>query len=345
MVELTTTEPSTRAKASFRTPEMPSASGYGVSLFLSNPPPGSPNLIRNIAAKIETLRTAKAEAVVKMSDTTLQLVREGNGPKGDPLPIARVAAIMAAKRTSDLIPYCHPLLIDAVEVDFEFRNGAIAATVSVTAVAKTGVEMEALTAASIAALTIYDMLKPIDEEMEILGCRLLEKKGGKSSFPALAPENFKAAILVVSDSTAAGKRDDASGKLISERLAVFGISEPELVVAADEREEIVNALLRFCEADCDLILTTGGTGAGPRDVTVEATEEIVEREMPGIAETMRAYGQRRTPYALLSRGIAGLRKNSLIINLPGSPKGVEESMSAIFPAVFHLYPMLAGEGH
>ena len=136
--------------------------------------------MRNIAHKIDTHRTATATAMVRMHPDTMQMLKEDRAPKGDPLPHARVAAIMAAKRTSDLIPYCHPLLIDCVTVEFELSPETIEILVTVTAVAKTGVEMEAMTGASLAALTIYDMLKPVDKDMEILGCKLLDKKGGKS---------------------------------------------------------------------------------------------------------------------------------------------------------------------
>ena len=102
---------------------------------------------------------------------------------------------------------------------------------------------------------------------------------------------------------------------------------------------------QLCDDGALLILSTGGTGLGPRDVTVEATKEIIDREIPGIMETARAYGQERTPYAMLSRGLAGQRGDTLIINLPGSSKGVEECLNAIFPAVLHGYKMMKGFGH
>ncbi len=301
--------------------------------------------MRNISHKINTLRTATAGCAVKMQPTTVKLVRDGQAPKGDPLPLAKIAAIMAAKKTSDIIPYCHPLLVDAVTVDFDFTDDTISVRVSVTAVAKTGVEMEALTGASVAALTLYDMLKPVDESMEILGCRLLEKKGGKSSFPSHAPAGFKAGVVVASDRAIAGTRRDTAGPLITEKLAAFGITDVQTEVVPDEQELIYNSLIKMCEDNCHLVLTTGGTGLGPRDVTVEATEQAIEVEVPGIAEAMRAYGQSRTPYAMMSRSIVGLRGKTLIINLPGAPKAVEDGIAAIFPAVFHSYAMMAGRGH
>jgi molybdenum cofactor biosynthesis protein MoaC len=301
--------------------------------------------MRNISHKVETLRTAVAVSTVKMSPSTIQLLRDGQAPKGDPLPLARVSAIIAAKKTSDLIPYCHPLLVDAVHVEFELTVDTVISTVTVTAVAKTGVEMEALTAASLAALTIYDMLKPVDDELEITGCRLLKKSGGKSSFPKGAPAGLRAAVLVASDTAAAGKRDDRSGQIIRQRLEDLGVAEPAVIIVSDDRGAISAKLIELADAGVALIITTGGTGFSPRDVTVDATRDIIEREAEGISEAIRAYGQKRTPYAMMSRGTAGIRGETLIINLAGAPAAVEDGMTAIFPAAFHAFPMMKSSGH
>lgn len=300
--------------------------------------------MRDISAKSDTLRKATAEATVRMQPETMQMLHEGRAPKGDPLPHARIAAIMGAKKTWEMIPYCHPLLIDCVSVDFEFQGNELRIQVDVTAVAKTGVEMEAMAGASVAALTIYDMLKPVDKTMEILGCRLLEKRGGKSQLPT-APADLKAAALVVSDSVSAGTRHDESGKAIVARLEQLGVAGVELKVVADERPAISEALVSLCDAGFQLIFTTGGTGLSPRDVTAEATRDVIERETPGIMENLRAYGQRRTPYAMLSQGVAGTRGQALIVNLPGSKSGVEDGLSALLPALFHAFPVMKGAGH
>jgi len=150
---------------------------------------------------------------------------------------------------------------------------------------------------------------------------------------------------VTSDGTFAGKREDKSGRIIEERFKQLGIDEIEYIILPDEKEQIEKKLLELCEKGIKLIATTGGTGLGPRDVTVEATASVIDREMPGAAETMRAYGQRRTPYAMLSRGLVGVRGNSIIVNLPGSSKGAQESLDALFPALLHTYGMLNGGGH
>ncbi len=295
--------------------------------------------------KMETLRTAIAECVITMQAETLERVKNKTTPKGDVLELARTAGVLAAKKTPELIPYCHPLPIDGVKVDFNFVANGVRVQAMVKTIWKTGVEMEALTACSIAALTIYDMCKPIDKNMEIISTKLIDKKGGKSDFVEHFPKNLKAAVIVTSDGTFQGKREDNSGKIILTKLASLGIENPEYIILPDEKEKIKSELLRLCESGCKLIITTGGTGLGPRDVTVEATREVIDREVPGVAETMRAYGQKRTPYAMLSRGLVGLRDKTIIINMPGSSRGTQESLEAVFPAVLHSYKMMAGGGH
>jgi molybdenum cofactor biosynthesis protein MoaC len=303
--------------------------------------------LRDISRKFSTLRTATAEATLLASPDTLACIRRGEVPKGDPLPVAKVAAIQAAKETSRLIPYCHPLPVEAVDVDFEMRDGAIVTTVTVKAVHKTGVEMEALTAAAAAALTFYDMLKMIDETMEIAGVKLLEKRGGKSDFRNAYDRTLRAAVLVMSDSIAAGEKDDRSGRLIVERLEAEGFAVGDYRIIPDDPQQIRETLCRYADADkYDLVLTTGGTGFSLRDNTPEAMREVIERDIPGIPEALRGYGQDRTPYSMLSRGKAGIRGNTIIVNLPGSSRGVAESLDALFPGLMHAFGMLWGySGH
>jgi len=300
--------------------------------------------MRSVTRKIETLRRAIAESRVQAKPETLKRLLANDVPKKDILPIARAAGVMAAKKTPELLPYCHPIAIDSVEIELDVRESFILIHASVEAVAKTGVEMEALTAASVTALTLYDMLKPIDTTLEITGTKLLLKEGGKTSFQEKIPANFKAAVIVTSDSTSRGNRQDKSGKVILERLASLGISA-EYSVIPDDKELIKSCLLGHCSSGINLILTTGGTGLGPRDVTVEAVEEVIDREIPGIMEVARSFGQRRTPYAMLSRGLAGQKGGTLIVTLPGSSRGVEESLDAVFPSILHAFKMMRGASH
>jgi molybdenum cofactor synthesis domain-containing protein len=231
-------------------------------------------------------------------------------------------------------------------VEFEFGESVITITTTVKAIYKTGVEMEALTAASVAALTLYDMLKMLDDSLEIKGIRLVSKKGGKSDYRDSFDTPLRAAVLVLSDSVAAGKKDDLSGRQIEERLKLEGISVEDYQVIPDDLELIVATIKRLAdEAKVDLVVTTGGTGFSLRDNTPEAMLRVIEREVPGIPEALRAYGQSRTPWAMLSRGKAGMRGNTIIVNLPGSKRGVSESLDALFPGLLHAFHMLWGEGH
>lgn len=300
----------------------------------------------DVANKPDTLRRAVALAIVKTSPESIQLVKEGRSPKGDIIEAAKIAATMAAKKTWDLLPYCHSIPIDNVKVDIELKESSIEVRVETKTVWKTGVEMESLTAASIGALTIYDMLKPVDDNLSIESIKLLEKSGGIKGVAEKVDKKLRAAVLVISDSTSQGIREDKSGKLAVETLKKNGFEISEYAVVADDLISIESNLAKFCdELKVDLVITTGGTGIGPRDVTPEATRNIIEKEMQGVSEAMRTYGQRRTPLSMLSRGISGVRGNTLVVNMPGSARAVSESFEALFPGLLHIYKMLGGYGH
>lgn len=301
--------------------------------------------MKNVSEKIDTLRTATAQSIIFASPEAISRLKNNDVPKKDILAISRASAVIAAKKTPEILPYCHPLPIDCVDVEYDISENSITVTATVTAIWKTGVEMEALMAASAATLNIYDMLKPIDKDMEIQSTKLLSKTGGKTNFKETLPKNFTAAVIVTSDGTFNKVREDKSGKIILDRLKNLGIQSIEYIILPDEKDQIRNELLRLCEIGTRLIVTTGGTGLSPRDVTVDAAKEVIEREMPAVSNAMQTYGQRRTPYAMLSRGIAGVRKSSVIVTLPGSSKGTEECLNAIFPALLHVYKMMAGGGH
>jgi len=300
----------------------------------------------DVSSKPTILRWAKAQAVVAARPETIEKVSTGSVPKGNVLELARAAAILAAKRTSELIPLCHPIPLDQVSIEFETQADAIVILSAVKAVWKTGVEMEALVAVSTAALAIYDMLKPIDQALEVKSIKLLEKRGGKSDFADTFEKPLKAAVVVTSDGTYSGTRQDKSGKLIVEMLKPFPVETAFYEILPDEKEAIEKMLMRLCdEEQCDLIFTTGGTGLGPRDMTVEATQAVIKKPVPGIVETARNFGQDRNPYAMLSRGLAGLRGKTLIVNLPGSSNGVRESLQTLLPGLLHAFKMMAGGGH
>jgi len=157
---------------------------------------------------------------------------------------------------------------------------------------------------------------------------------------------IRVAILTVSDLCSRGEREDISGQTIRDMLASDRFEVCEYKVVADDEQDIKRQLMHFAdEAKADIVITTGGTGLGPRDVTPEATAAVCEKMVPGIAEVMRAKGLKETKNAMLSRGIAGVRGKTLVINLPGSPKGVRESLEAILDVLPHAIDMLLGKGH
>ena len=208
-------------------------------------------------------------------------------------------------------------------------------------VGATGVEMEALTAASITALTLYDMLKPhAGTDLSITDTKLLKKTGGKSHFRRDIVGNMRAAILVVSPPIAQGQKKDKAGDFLEQRLKKAGFSIHEHEVVTDDAQAIRDHVQNWVEDDIELIITVGGTGISPDDCTVDAVRSLISREMPGMMEAARGHGQRRTPYALMSRGIAGLIQHSLLITFPGSQRGAEETLDALQPGLVHALEVI-----
>lgn len=155
---------------------------------------------------------------------------------------------------------------------------------------------------------------------------------------------LRAAVLTVSDRSSQGVRPDASGPLLREWLQARGVNIVDVIITPDEVDEISQALIRFSDSgQTDLVFTTGGTGVAPRDVTPEATITVCDRLVPGIAEAMRAASLEKTPHAILSRAVAGIRGRTLIINLPGSPKGALENLAAVFNALEHAVAKIQGD--
>jgi molybdenum cofactor biosynthesis protein MoaC len=300
----------------------------------------------DIGDKSETLRIATAQAIVKVRPKTIRLIKEGKSPKGNIVDAARISATMAAKRTWDLLPYCHPIPIDHIKVDILIKTESIEVDVQVKTSWKTGVEMESLTGASIAALTIYDMLKPVDESLAIKSVKLLAKSGGMKDFYEKYTKPLKAVVIVISDSVSKGERSDKSGKLAIERLKSSGFEIVDYRVIPDDASQIESSLMIACdERKVDLVLTCGGTGLGPHDITPDVTRTLLEKEVIGISEALRMHGQKRTPLSMLSRAAAGVRGKTIIVNLPGSVKAVSESLDALIPGILHASKMLGGHGH
>ena len=300
----------------------------------------------NITHKSSTLRKAIATGVIKVSNqATIDAIEQKLVPKGDVFEFSRAAGLLACKKTYEVVPDCHPLPIEYTSIKHEINGLEIKIMVEVHTVYKTGVEVEAMHGVMITALTMYDMLKPIDKHVEIINVKLEEKKGGKSDIKYAYPESLKVAVITCSDSISNGEGIDKSGEILVENLKKHHLSVSNKKIISDDFETIQNEAKQLVQDGYQLILFTGGTGLSLRDVTPDAIRPLIEREVPGVMEAARDYGQQRTPYAMLSRGIAGFIGDSLIITLPGSPKGAEESMQAIFPYILHVFRVKEGVKH
>ena len=300
----------------------------------------------DITHKIITQRTATAQAIVKVgTPETMQAIVNKTVPKGDVLEVARTAGLFAVKNTSNAIPDCHPIPIEYTGIEYELLEDSILIRVTVKAIYRTGVEVEAMHGASIVALTMYDMLKPIDKQVEISTIKLLHKKGGKSDFGAKKRLDLSVAVIVCSDSVSAGKKEDRAGKVITDKITNLGLKVSHYAIIPDEIKDIQTTIKPLCEDQKELIILRGGTGLSNRDVTPEAIIPLLDRRIPGIEEAIRSYGQQRTPYAMLSRSVVGFKGNTLIMALPGSTAGASESIDAVFPSVLHLFQLLNGFNH
>lgn len=303
--------------------------------------------MKDIALKPTTLRMARAEARLHAPLEALALVRAGAVDKGDVREAAKLAGIMAVKKTAELLPHCHPLPILDAAMAVDVEIDALRIEARVRSVAATGVEMEALTAATAAALCAYDMLKPHcdQERMRIEGVRLLEKTGGKSHFHERLARPASAAVVVLSDTVASGRKPDTAGRAVERALADAGFAPITYEVLPDEPDLLAARLRELIAAGTGLVTTVGGTGLGPRDRTVEVVGGLLTTEVPGLMEAARGFGQARTPFAMLSRGIAGFAGNTLLLTFPGSRRGAEETWAALQAGVIHLLDVFRGARH
>ena len=322
----------------------------------------------DVGAKVETRRRAVAQGRIRMAPETLVRVREKTVPKGDVLALAEVAGIMAAKHTSDLLPLCHPLGLDAVRVScaIDEQDSSVLVLCEASTTAKTGVEMEALVGVNAALLSIYDLVKAIDPVLQIGDVFLRTKEGGKSGnwVSPLHEQNGRSmgekttlpkdsslsqvptSVITVSDRCAAGSAEDRSGPALEKELRALGVSAVARHLVPDHAEQIAKLVSEESRRlGGGMILLTGGTGMGPRDITPEALAPLWTRVIPGIGELLRSSGARHNSMAWLSRSQGGFVGNTLVISFPGSSKAVVEGMEALRGLIPHLVHIARGGAH
>ena len=297
----------------------------------------------DVTDKIDNSRIARAKGKIFMKSETISALSDNAIPKGNVLTTAKIAGIQAAKKTFEMIPMCHQLNLSFVDIEFTINSDCI----QINSIAKTkdatGVEMEALSAVSVAALTIYDMCKTLDKTMLIGEIKLIKKVGGKSDH--VMDYHPKVGIVTLSDSVAKGDAKDRSGKILFDGFINSGCTVEHRKVLPDGSKKLVELINYWINDGVELIITTGGTGLGPRDLTIKTLDEIFESKIPGIEQSLHAYGRSKVKTAMLSRLTAGVIKGAIVICLPGSANAVQDALKVLIPTVFHAFHMMKGEKH
>lgn len=319
----------------------------------------------DIRHKRPTDRRAVAVGEFYAGAALLQQIMARQLPKGDALLLAEMAGIQGVKLASALMPLCHPLLIELVRVRCipDIEKALVRVYCEVATHARTGVEMEALAGVNSALLTLYDLSKPVQPALSFGGVRLLFKEGGKKGLwlhpdgmtddetkhyrPQQLPRlnNASVAVITLSDRAASGEYEDRSGPLLVKNLQALGASSVHSELLSDDAEQLITRLQSLCSLGTELILCTGGTGLGPRDITPETLQRLGGRDVPGIAELCRSEAKHHTPMAWLSRLSAVQVGNSLIIALPGSTHAVQQNFDILAPILAHALAMISGKGH
>jgi molybdenum cofactor biosynthesis protein MoaC len=297
----------------------------------------------DVTEKTPSIRRARAEGIIMLQADTINLIQNEAMPKGNVLTTAKIAGIQAAKKTWDLIPMCHQLNLSFVDLEFELNREQIMIRSIVKTREATGVEMEALTAVSTAALTIYDMCKAVDKTMTISAIKLVEKIGGKSGHAI--EYRPRVGIITMSDSISAGKSEDRSGPMLLKGFTDSGCKGDHQKVLPDGSEELIPTIEAWIQDGVELIITTGGTGLGPRDLTIQMVENNIDSRLPGIEQALHAYGRGKVKTAMLSRLTAGVVKGTIVVCLPGSTGAAKDALKVLIPTIFHSFHMMKGEKH
>ena len=291
----------------------------------------------DITRNITSLREATAIAMVQLSqEATLLALKENRVPKGNVWEAARVAGLFAVKKTSELFPFSTSKPIEFTSVEYETQGLLIQIKVRVKSIYKAGLDLEAMHGASVAALTFYDMLKPLDTNIQIQEIRLLEEFGDYEWEIPQSAKNIRAAILVCSDAVAKGGKADTAGQAVLAKLKSLSTRVTTYEILPDN-PELIRQKVKDLSQSHQLVICVGGTGLSRSDQTPEDLEPILERRIPGMEEAIRSYGQKITSQAMFSRSVAGTLGESLVLALPGSSKGAKESMDAVFPGVLHFF--------
>jgi len=297
----------------------------------------------DVTDKVVTVRIAKAEGKISMLPETILAIQNDALPKGNVLTTAKISGIQSAKKTAEMIPMCHQLNLSFADIEFEMEEDGILIKSSVKTKEATGVEMEALSAVSGAALTIYDMCKSVDKSMVIGEIKLVKKVGGKSDHTVEYRPNV--GVITLSDSISSGQGEDKSGPILINGFSDAGCLVNHHETFPDGSKKLVSTIQDWVKDGVELIITTGGTGLGPRDLTIETMEKVFTSKLPGVEQALHAYGRGKVKTAMLSRLTAGVVNGVIVICLPGSTGAAKDALQVLIPTIFHSFHMMKGEKH
>ena len=297
----------------------------------------------DVTDKVVTVRIAKAEGKISMLPETIIAIQNDALPKGNVLTTAKISGIQSAKKTAEMIPMCHQLNLSYVDIEFEFESDAICIRSIVKTKEATGVEMEALSAVSGAALTIYDMCKSVDKSMVISEIKLVKKVGGKSDHAVEYRPNV--GVITLSDSISSAQGEDKSGPILINGFSDAGCLVNHHETFPDGSEKLVSTIQDWVKDGVELVITTGGTGLGPRDLTIETMEKVFDSKLPGVEQALHAYGRGKVKTAMLSRLTAGVVNGVIVICLPGSTGAAKDALQVLIPTIFHSFHMMKSEKH
>ncbi len=310
----------------------------------------------DVDGRPDTFRVATAQGVFRGSEDVIRAIVERRLPKGDAIALAEVAGLLAVKLVPQQIPLCHNIPIGSVRIRCEpsIENGTIVVTATVSTRARTGVEIEAMAAVQAALLCVYDLTKSLSPRSLLDGVHLVEKTGGRHGHWHVIGGHrtetggpVRVALVTVSDRAHAGTRVDESGPAMEAVCRAAGFDVRRKSVVPDDPGRIAGAVResQLEAGGCDLLVFSGGTGAGPRDVTPESVRPLLDCELPGFGELARSEGALETKRSWLSRCGAGFAGSMLVVMVPGSPRGATSTLETLIPLIRHALAVRLGGGH
>ncbi|KAA3610222.1 MAG: bifunctional molybdenum cofactor biosynthesis protein MoaC/MoaB [Calditrichaeota bacterium] len=287
------------------------------------------------SSKPEAQQSAKAEGKIYFSNGAREILLADNNPKADVITAAKVAGIQAAKRTSEFIPFHHANSLNWVELDFSSSEDHIKIESTVKAVTRSGLEMEALTAVSVAALTILDICKDHDQQVNIQDIKIVPKVSKKKMLTVKTP--LKVGVLVISDRITAGLADDEVGQMLQSGFAKAGYHANNYSIISNDADKLIEKVQEWLEQNIELIITTGGNGIGPRDITLTSLEPFFDFRMEGLEQTLHSIAQVNNNGFYIDRLAAGKIGKTIVICLPIDNALAQDALNVILPNIHQAF--------